>query len=43
MDILVLTLTLKNKGKEDTSPPTFLIKRLSIMPLLEVKYTNSVN
>ena len=43
MDILVLALTLRNKGRESTLPPTFLIKRLSAMPLLEAEYTSLVN
>jgi len=43
IDILALALTLKNKGKGGTSPPTSLIGRLSAMPLLEAEYTSLVN
>ena len=43
MDILVLALTLKNKGRGGTSPLTSLIRRLSAMPLLEAEYASSVN
>ena len=42
MDILVLALTLRNKGREGTLLLIFLIKRLSTMPLLEAEYVNLV-
>ena len=43
MDILVLALTLRNKGRGGTLPLTSLIKRLSIIPLLKAKYANLVS
>jgi hypothetical protein len=43
MDILVLALTLRNKGRESTLPLTSLIRRLSVMPLLKVEYTSLVS
>ena len=43
MDILALALTLRNKGKGGTLPPTSLIKRLSAMPRLEAEYASLVN
>jgi len=43
MDILALALTLKNKGRGGTSPPTSLIGRLSAIPLLEAEYASLVS
>ena len=43
MDILVLALTLKNKGKRGILLLTPLIGRLSVMPLLEAKYASLVS
>ena len=43
MDILVLALTLRNKGREGILLLTSLIKRLSMMPLLEAEYTSLVS
>jgi hypothetical protein len=42
MDILVLALTLKNKGRGGTLLLTSLIRRLSAMPLLKAEYASSV-
>ena len=43
MDILVLALTLRNKGRGVTLPPTSLIRRLSAMPLLEAECASLVS
>jgi len=42
-DTLALALTLRNKGREGTLPPTSLIGRLSAMPLLEAECTSLVS
>ena len=42
MDILVLALTLRNKGR-GTLLLTFLIRRLGVMSLLEAKYASLIS
>lgn len=41
-DTSALALTLRNKGRGGTSPPTSLIRRLSAMPLSEAECASSV-
>ena len=41
-DISVLALTLRNKGRGGILSPTSLIRRLSVIPLLETEYASSV-
>ena len=43
MDILILALILKNKGRRGTSLLTFLIRRFGPISLLKAEYASSVS